>query len=155
MKVINDDIFNGDWSGMVHCANLYHTFGAGIAREIKKRYPDAYDADLKSPHGDISKLGDFSHSKIEHKDIFNLYGQTGIGNDNQPLNRNCQYDAVHDGLWKIGEHILEYKEDRPYILAIPYGMGCGLAGGEWSIVYSILAFIENNFADVHFDIYKI
>jgi hypothetical protein len=34
-------------------------------------------------------------------------------------------------------------------------MGCGLAGGEWSIVYSILEFIENQFPDIHFRIYKL
>ena len=156
MQLINKNIFDGEWHGMVHCANLYHTFGAGIAKQIKIKYPEAYKADCESTHGDKLKLGFFTFSdEVENKTIYNLYGQIGIGNDKNPLKRNCQYDFIHDGIWRICEFILDSKDDKPYCLAIPHGMGCGLAGGEWSIVYSILEYIESQFADIHFLIYQL
>jgi hypothetical protein len=155
MQVINKNIFDGEWHGMVHCCNLYHAFGAGIAKQIKIKYPNAYKADCKSGYGDKLKLGFFTLSHEEGETIYNLYGQKGIGNDRNPLKRNCQYDFIHDGIWRICEFILDSKDNKPYILAIPHGMGCGLAGGEWSIVYSILGYIENQFADIHFHIYKL
>ena len=155
MKTINQDIFEGAWNGMVHCANLYHTFGAGIAKQIKIKYPSAYQADCETPKGSEKKLGTYSSSHENDKSIYNLYGQVGIGNDGDPLKRNCRYDHIHDAMWLVCEYIVDTKGNSPYILGIPHGMGCGLAGGEWSIVYSILEFIENQFPDIHFRIYKL
>lgn len=155
MKLINQNIFDGEWHGMVHCANLYHTFGAGIAKQIKIKYPSAYQADCETPKGSEKKLGTYSSSHENDKSIYNLYAQVGIGNDGDPLKRNCRYDHIHDAMWLVCEYIIDTKGNLPYILGIPYGMGCGLAGGEWSIVYSILEFIENQFPDIHFRIYKL
>ena len=155
MQTINQNIFDGEWHGMVHCANLYHAFGAGIAKQIKTRYPDAYKADCETMRGSEKKLGSYSFGNGEGRSIYNLYGQVGIGNDGDPLKRNCRYDHIHDGLWSICEDIIDMKDDGPYILAIPHGMGCGLAGGDFRIVYSILEFIEKQFADIHFRIYKL
>ena len=57
MQLINKNIFDGEWHGMVHCCNLYHAFGAGIAKQIKIKYPGAYEADCESMYGDNLKLG--------------------------------------------------------------------------------------------------
>jgi hypothetical protein len=157
MKTINQNIFNGQWHGMVHCCNLYHTFGAGIAKQIKIKYPNAYKVDCESTHGDSLKLGFFTHSdEEENKTIYNLYGQVGIGNDKNPLNRNCQYDYIHDGIWRICEFILDSKDDRPYHLAIPYKMASDRAGGSWGIIEAILSDIEYRFSPhIEFHIYKL
>jgi hypothetical protein len=152
MKTINSDIFKGKWNGMVHCANLYHTFGAGIAKIIKTKYPEAYEADVNA------KLGQFSYATVfrngECFDVFNLYGQKGIGNDGHPLNRNAQYDAIHDGVWRICE-LIESQFKKDYTLAFPYGMCCGLAGGDWSIVEAILKSVNQRFPNIEFVIYKL
>lgn len=161
MKTINSDIFKGKWNGMVHCANLYHTFGAGIAKIIKTKYPEAYKADMKTHYGCESKLGWFSVAKEEAengeiKSIFNLYAQVGIGNNKDPLERNCRYDYLHDGVWRICKDIsesLSYGEE--YVLAFPHGMCCGLAGGDWSIAEAILKSVNQRFPNIEFVIYKL
>ena len=155
MKIINQNIFDGSWNGMVHCANLYHTFGAGIAKQIKIRYPTAYQADCETSKGSEKKLGTYSSSYENDKTIYNLYGQVGIGNNGDPLKRNCKYDHIHDAMWLVCEHIIDTKGDSPYTLGIPYGMGCGLAGGDFKIVYVILESIESQFPDIQFTIYKL
>ena len=158
MKTIKGDIFKGEWNGMVHCANLYHTFGAGVARIIADVYPEAYDSDcLTTKYGDPSKLGYYSYADIDDKTIFNLYGQEGIGNDGEPINRNVRYDHIHDGLYRVCEHIDLWRDPLkvfPYILAMPM-MGCGLAGGEWSIVEAIVKFIEKLFDNIEIVVYHL
>jgi hypothetical protein len=158
MKIIESDIFNGEWNGMVHCANLYHVMGSGIAKEIKQRYPEVYEADCSTKYFDEKKLGTFSYAEISQDEthtIFNLYGQVGIGNDGHSLNRNARYDAIHDGVWRICEFISkEYFYIKKYSLAFPYKMASDRAGGDFLIVQAILESVQSNFLNIEFVIYR-
>jgi O-acetyl-ADP-ribose deacetylase (regulator of RNase III) len=147
MKIINQNIFQGKWDVLIHCCNIYRTFGAGIAKTIKNFYPEAYQADLATAHGDPEKMGHFSFAQIEDQVIVNLYAQQGIGNDGNPLNRNCLYDKLYDSLYRFCSTI-----NKPTIIAAPK-LGSGLAGGDWRIIQSILESIENEFANVEFHVY--
>jgi len=156
MKTIQGNIFDGEWDGIVHCCNIYNTMGAGIAKEIKRLYPEAYKADDKTESGDTKKLGNFSHHtyfKVDQKDktIFNLYAQKGVGNNGNPLNRNLQYDLLYDGMFKICEFV---EKTQPYTLAMPM-LGAGLAGGDWNIIEKILENVESHFANITFNTYKL
>jgi len=159
MKQIDGDIFLGEWNGMVHCANLYHTMGGGIARIIHRDYPEAYEADCMTKRSDPSKLGYFSFANIERDgnyfDIFNLYGQMGMGSDGKPMNRNARYDAIHDGVWRICELLLALYPNEKYTLAFPYKMASDLAGGDFKIVSAILESVESHFPNIEFHIYKL
>jgi hypothetical protein len=46
--------------------------GAGIAPQIKSKFPDAYIVDCQTIRGDINKLGTISYT---FTNIVNLYGQ--------------------------------------------------------------------------------
>jgi O-acetyl-ADP-ribose deacetylase (regulator of RNase III) len=162
MNKIKGSIFEGEWNGMVHCANLYHTFGAGIAKIIKSKYPKAFEADLETDYGYKSdKLGWFSVGREETdageiKSIFNLYAQEGIGPTGRSFNRNCRYDDLHDGVWRICESINDdLKEDETYTLAFPHGMCCGLAGGDWNIAEAILHSVSKRFPKIKFVVYEL
>jgi O-acetyl-ADP-ribose deacetylase (regulator of RNase III) len=157
MNKIKGSIFDGEWDGMVHCANLYHTFGAGIAKIIKRKYPKAFEADLETDYGCNHKLGWFTFSTesvgmfgIKH--IFNLYAQIGIGAGVSPMQRNCRYDHLHDGVWRICEFIGTNQE---YTLAFPHGMCCGLAGGDWNIAEAVLNSVSKNFPNIKFVVYEL
>lgn len=134
------DIFKQlDIDVVVHQANLYHTFGAGIAKIIRERYPYAYDADRATKYGDEGKLGTFSIAYGHPDPVFvNLYSQYGIGGQD----RNTSYDAMAHGLHALEKHL--YSHNPKALLGIPHTMGCGLAGGDWTIVRAI---IESVFAD--------
>lgn len=159
MKYFNGDIFKGCWGGMAHCANLYHTMGGGIARIIRRDFPEAYEADCKTVRSDPQKLGTFSHAEILRGDscfdIFNLYGQMGMGSDGHPMNRNARYDAIHDGVYRICEFITALYQNEPYVLAFPYKMASDLAGGDWTIVEAILQSVESHFPNIKFHVYKL
>ena len=49
---------------IIHGCNCFRSFGAGIAKSIKERYPEAYEADLNTGHGDKNKLGHYSYAKL-------------------------------------------------------------------------------------------
>lgn len=150
MKIIQGDIFKGEWDILIHCCNIYHTMGAGIAKVIKKKYPEAFSADLETPFGDETKLGTFSYAQTpDQKFIVNLYAQRGMGNDGTPLNRNLQYDFLYDALYRLCR-----KVTKQTIIGVPYLIGCGLAGGSEKIVLAILEEMENNFQLVTFNLFK-
>jgi O-acetyl-ADP-ribose deacetylase (regulator of RNase III) len=139
------NLLEADVCTIVHQANLFHTFGAGLARAIRAKYPAAYEADLKTKFGDKKKLGTFSWAVIPKAGdstrkltyIANLYSQIGIGG----TGRQTNYDAMVDGLSRLKDYIYE-NHDRT--LGIPYQLGCGLANGDWRIVRAI---IESTFDD--------
>ena len=53
----------GEFDVIVHGCNCLNTMGSGIAAEIRKRYPQAYEADTlatKQWKNPVAKLGNFS-----------------------------------------------------------------------------------------------
>ena len=133
-------------AGMFHQVNCFHTMGAGIARQIALKFPEAYDADKDTPYGVRSKLGTFSFTEAKdypNKFIYNLYSQFTIGHGKQTL-----YDSVAEGLEKIRIHAISKGLTK---LGMPYNMGCTLGGGNWSIVKAIVnsVFLEDPEIDLY------
>jgi len=131
MRIIKGDLLNCEANHIAHCANCFTVFGAGIAKQIKEQYPEAYEADLETKKGDRNKLGTFSMAHIpdENKFIYNLYGQYGYGGGVV----NLDYSALESSLWSIRDH-LEGKQGVDIILGFPWRIGCVLAGGNFDIV---------------------
>lgn len=150
MKIIKQNIFDGNWDILVHVCNIYHTWGAGIVVPIKKLYPEAYYEDLATKYGDEQKLGYFSYACIGDKKIVNLYAQVGIGNNGDPLNRNLRYDALFDALYRLCVII----GGKPTVIGVPDMIGCGLAGGSRKIVLAILEDLEDNWDNIEFNIFQ-
>lgn len=138
---------------IVHQCNLNHTFGAGLAKAIADKFPEAYKADKKTVCGDPNKLGEYSAAKITDSKgtsisfIANLYSQIGMG----PGVRQTSYDYMVNGLTKLRDS-LESKSSptKTYTLGIPFQLGCGLANGSWGIVRAI---IEDVFGESPIEVY--
>lgn len=126
---------------IVHQANLYHTFGAGIAKAIKEKFPRAYEADLMTRKGTTTKLGNFSIGITDPTKpvVVNLYSQRGMS--------LTSYDAMAEGLGRLALILSNLPSVKR--VGFPYGMGCGLADGNWEIVKTI---IEQAFKDTDFEI---
>ena len=45
----------GVFDVIIHGCNCFCTMGAGIAKAIKARFPEAYQADCQTPKGDRAK----------------------------------------------------------------------------------------------------
>lgn len=125
-----DALLRGDVDILIHQANCFHTFGSGIAREIREKIYDAYRADLATPYADKDKLGTISVAfKNKMPYVINLYGQFNYGRDR----RYTDYDALGQGLSTISKCL-----PAGTVIGIPK-IGCGSAGGDWSVVSKIVA----------------
>lgn len=114
---------------LMHCCNCQNTFGAGIAKEIKNKIPEAYLADIEAYKSRRSGLlGTFSAGG----GVYNLYGQLRYGRGVQ-----IDYIAFSEALRSA---LIDASSNTPKRtkVAIPYKIGCGLAGGDWARVSRII-----------------
>lgn len=65
----------------------------------------------------------------------------------QKENFDTDYSAMEIALTEIKT----YAEEVNFSIAIPYGIGCGIANGDWNKVYKI---IEKVFDDYNVTLYK-
>ncbi|MDD5015810.1 MAG: hypothetical protein PHW73_12080 [Atribacterota bacterium] len=80
---------------MAHGANCFCTMGSGIALQVKKEFPAAYEADLKTIKGDFNKLGNYTYADYRWNGQFafrviNAYTQYNYGREKIQLD----YEAL-------------------------------------------------------------
>ena len=70
--------FPNDINVIAHSCNTRNIMGAGIAKQIKDRYPEAYEADWRAFNSNYGvTLGKFSKADIgDRKYIYNMYTQS-------------------------------------------------------------------------------
>lgn len=108
----------------VHQVNCRRVAGMGLAAQFRKRVPGWY-TDFLETEPELGKIHFFPY---KNNFIVNLYGQNGYGYNRQ----YTVYEAVGAGLIQLADRF-DYIET----VYIPYGMGAGLGGGEWSLISSI------------------
>lgn len=128
----------GQFSIIIHGCNCHNTMGSGIAREIREKYPSAYDADCMTVAGDPNKLGTISVVLVDN----DIGGQFVIVNAYTQFNFNKR--GENKDLFEYGafQKILDafVKDAGPGMnIGLPY-IGMGLAGGNRE---KIMAMIEN------------
>lgn len=141
IKHIKCNIFDCGVSIILHSVNCKGVMGAGLAKQIREKYPNVYSTYCKHCHDAKEPLlGSWLAVKAnDGKWIINLFGQDGFGRDK----RYTDYDALKKSMYGAKAAL----GDVP--IAIPYKLGCGLGGGDWNIVYGI---IEEVFGDNESDV---
>jgi O-acetyl-ADP-ribose deacetylase (regulator of RNase III) len=136
VQVIEDNLLESGCNIIGHQANCFTTMGAGVAAAIKKKYPRAFEADCEDTRSPSDKFGSYTAAVQDGVTIYNLYGQFNYGSHAQQTNYYKLFDALR--LMKLD--IIENNtgnRSRPKI-GFPK-LGCGLAGGDWNIVYGIIS----------------
>jgi O-acetyl-ADP-ribose deacetylase (regulator of RNase III) len=134
VKYVVGDLFGTKANVIAHGVNCRGAFGSGIAGQIRKRYPEVYDAYIDKYRSKKGwKLGDVQYVVVTDHIIANCATQDNYGTDKI----NVDYLAVKDCLMKLGQHC----SDTNLSLALPR-IGAGLAGGNWTTIKNI---IENVF----------
>lgn len=141
MEIINGDILNVKEGIIVHQVNCIGVMGAGLASQIKHNYKQHYDDYINKYNLVVNKndlLGKTVTSRINEKlYIVGIFAQLDVGTDK----RYTDYGALEKGLdtlaW-LRNKILEIDQHTKLNVYIPYGIGCGLGGGDWSVVEQIL-----------------
>jgi O-acetyl-ADP-ribose deacetylase (regulator of RNase III) len=117
----------GEFDVIIHGCNCWNTMGAGIAREIRNRYPMAAQIDDETVKGDYNKLGNYTTAFTGKFLIVNLYTQFNMSRGDDVL----EYPALELGLRKISHEFGTKRIGLPYI-------GCGLAGGNQDTIVGLI-----------------
>lgn len=135
MKIVKGDLIKlameGDFDLIIHGCNCFCTMGAGIAKTIKQKFPEAYQIDVETEKGDKSKLGTISwaKTKIESGEliIVNAYTQFNWRGQGQ----KADYAAIRKVFQQVKKNFSGLRIGYPAI-------GAGLAGGDWAKISSII-----------------
>ena len=126
------DIVGREGGVLLHQVNCIRAAGAGIALQIRQRWPAWYEA----YRNDQRKLGDATLVRVQPWPaawIGSLYAQFTVGRGSQ----QTAYDARRQALVTTSENL-----DASTIGAqvyVPFGLGSGLGGGDWSMVARIVS----------------
>lgn len=126
-------------NAIAHVCNCQGVMGSGIAREIKTRYPTAFEA-YKQNEIDMQKipayqglqLGTISYAEVRPTEfVFNLHAQQFYGTDKRHLN----YEALYKSLEQMRSVMILNKIQS---VGFPYMMGSDRAGGDWNVVRAMI-----------------
>ena len=143
----NTDIFTFKSDVLIQGCNCFNTMGAGIAKEIKRRFPDVWKADLATIKGDRNKLGTFTFSSNKNKPycVVNLYTQYTYW-DKQDM---FYIDAFYNGMISVIDFFISKKvkaniENKTITFSLP-AIGLGLANGKPEDIYLVLKNLEKKY----------
>lgn len=136
MKVVRGDLLDlaeaGRFDAIVHGCNCVHAMGAGIALQIRRRWPEVFAADAATPRGP-SKLGTVGLCPVLGSDgrtrftVVNAYTQVVPG----VRGRQTDYGALRSAMRRVAELFPKARIGYPRI-------GAGLGGGDWGVISAIL-----------------
>ncbi len=138
MDIIDGDLFEAKADALMHQCNCMCVWGAGVAVKMKEVFPEAYEADLATKP-DKWKFGGTSHAEITRANpmgvrfVYNLYGQVNYGRGRRMTGYQEFESAFAQALSNLDREYPEHCE-----IAIPYLIGCGLAGGDPKTITEII-----------------
>ena len=135
MECVKGDLIHlakeGHFDVIIHGCNCFCTMGAGIARQIRTHFPQAWEADLATASGDISKLGSYSKACVNTPSgrlyVINAYTQYHYSGDGVLVD----YDAIKKVFSALKKQFSGNRMGYPKI-------GSGLAKGDWKIISKII-----------------
>lgn len=117
---------------IAHQVNLSGVMGGGLALQIARKYPHCearYKARVKNP----ITLGEVFYCNEGNTIIANCF--------TQDANYNTNYSAVEKAFVGLRE---KAEQLGGVSVGIPYGYGCGIANGDWSVVEGIILKVFRN-----------
>ena len=142
MKIVKgnavDALLKGEIDYLVHGTNAQGAYQSGIAGEIRKRIPEAYQAYIKQYQQwiDFGKksipLGDLSNGgKVINLCSQQFYGRSG--------KRYANYGAIASGFCNFYTYLqhIDTRNPRNLKIGVPW-IGAGLGGCEQEIIKELI-----------------
>ena len=145
IRVIKGNLLNTTADVVAHQVNCIGIMDAGVAAAIRRKWPFVYTCYNKickanQPRTLLGRCMVVNVTPDANDPPFviaNLFGQENIGRGSRQTN----YAVLKLAMGLLRSYMVEHDYTS---VAMPYGIGCGLAGGDWNVVMSI---IERVFAD--------
>jgi O-acetyl-ADP-ribose deacetylase (regulator of RNase III) len=132
MKTIIGDILNIP-SGMIcHQVNCRRTAGTGLALHMRTRWPEWY-AHYRGIPAILGEISLFCAQATPIIWVVNLYAQQNEGTGQ----RQTDYLAFRACLKRVSQFARDPRNPALPIY-LPYRIGCGPVGGEWSVISTII-----------------
>ena len=133
-----------------HQVNCQGAMGSGLAKQIRDIYPKVYKdyRELVQEYEENERymlLGRVQYVEIPstkaRRYIVNCFGQNYYGHGKRYTNYKALSDCFNE-ICRVNNNDIQRRS-----IAIPYGIGCGLAGGDWNVVYAMIQEIFANYRD--------
>lgn len=111
------------FNNIAHGCNSKGVMGSGVAKQIKKKFPGAFEAYFNSPR----KLGSVICWEGPNTTVWNCITQDSYGSDGRLY---VSYDAIASCFRSLNS----YSQSPLYIPKI----GAGLGGGDWIRIEGII-----------------
>ncbi|MCY7830321.1 Appr-1-p processing protein [Bacillus spizizenii] len=156
IEIVKGNILDASEDIIVQQVNCKGVMGAGLAKAILNKYPNVkkeYQSfrnfNLNKGLTDKHLLGLVNYVRVsDGKVIANVFGQVNIKKNHFDKTVYTKTEALTRGLKEVKELSKQLNKS----VAIPYGIGCGLAGGDWNIISEL---IDSIFSDYNVAIYKL
>lgn len=129
----NGDMFTSNAKYLCHQVNCMGKMGSGIAKTVREKFPTAFveysNVCLHNEKTPSDLLGSIFQSKCGDKIIVHMFAQEQFGRSI----RYTDYDAFLNCLKRIRATV-----PAGSVIAFPHGIGCGLGGGSWSIIFPMI-----------------
>lgn len=139
------NILNCEEDIIVHQVNVQGIMGGGVAWQLSQHYPG-----LEEDYRKFCETQDFDYNKLKgriHVHITND-GKAVANMFSQKPNFDTDYQSMEKCLQQIKRDAMPSKAT----IAIPNGIGCGIANGDWEEVYRI---IDKVFKGYNVTLYKL
>lgn len=139
IKIVKGDLLYATENVIAHQVNTCGVMGGGVAYYIRKKYPNVYQQYVKTCNEVKDRKSLLGQCQIcntgnDRQFVANLFGQLDFGTDKVQTN----YAALTDAFERLDSQLSMLELRKPMSVAIPYGIGCGLGGGDWNVVFKII-----------------
>lgn len=141
MQIINKDILTVDRGIICQQVNCRRVMGSGLAKAIREKWPKVYE-EYRLYENNTLGATQIIHLKDDLY-LANLFGQADFGTDK----RHTQYGALAFAI----EQAAYFAHAKRLDLYLPYGIGCGLGGGDWEVVSQLINFVAPNGTICHYE----
>ena len=133
---LSGDVLDSSSHYIVDQVNNQGVMNRGLAGQIRKKYPGIFEGyrQVCQEYSWEEKKRDgivYFYQPHPGRVICSVFGQDRYGTDRQ----YTDYDALSAGLETVARNC---RNGINPSVAIPYGLGCGLGGGDWETVLLII-----------------
>ena len=132
------DLLESSYRLVLHGANAQGVMGSGVAKQIRKKYPQAFEEYYVAYNKEMLWLGDVIFVDCGDKIIANGITQQYYGRSGDYF---IDYKAINNVMEETHDYALKHGIEH---VAMPL-IGAGLGGGSWKKISSI---IEDKFTIV-------
>ncbi len=151
VKIVKGNLLDCTEDIIVHQVNCQGVMGGGVARQLALQYQNKEDVGftLEDFYNMFCRKYDCDYEKLKGKVLYYLDNKYIANCFSQKPNFDTDYEALKQCFEDIKKTAIDYNYKT---IAMPYKIGCGIANGDWDIVYKI---IEDVFSDYDCTLYHL